>query len=269
MQKIVAVLNDLVQADLVLGRAITLAHEQNAALEILFVHEAPLFTIPDFFLSQKEKTNDFIDKEKIREEISDRMARVGYEEAYALFVFVDDTADRVSAHAREQENALIVSAYHKKVTEDLIGICHLPLLILKNEREKNSDIVLPVELNEGTEKCIDFAKKLFGESHIRLIYDHHYLVDEETKRAQKASFEQLKAKVHLDGDYIEEFAWNEADFGEDYETIEQHLIEHIRKGRYDLTILCAQKNNFLSNEALVISLLHKLPTDFLVYRHLA
>jgi nucleotide-binding universal stress UspA family protein len=269
MQKIVAVLNDFDQADLVLGRAIALADMQNAALEILFVHEAPLFTIPDLFSSSDKQTEQGIDKEKIKNEINEKMAGLAYKKAYAVFVFVDDTADRVSAHARDQSSALIVSAYHKKVTEALIAICRLPLLILKNDRQENSHIALPIELSDSARNCIDFSKRLFGHSSIRLLYDHHYLVDEETKKAEKAAFEELKAKTHLEGDYIEEFAWNEADFGEDYETIEKHLIDYIKKGPFDLTILCTQKNDLLSNEALILSLLHELSTDFLVYRHLA
>ena len=269
MQKIVAVLNDFDQANLILARAITLANEQNAALEILFVHEAPLFTMPDLFLSSEEHADQGVDKEKIRKEIDERVAKLAYEKAYAVFVFVDDTADRVSAHARDQDGTLIVSAYHKHVTEGLIAICHLPLLILKNDRQKNSNIALPIELSESARSCIDFSKKLFGESNIRLLYDHHYLVDEETKKAQKAAFELLKTETRLEGDYIEEFAWNEADFGEDYETIEKHLINFIQKGHFDLTILCTHKNDLLSNEALILSLLRGLSTDFLVYRHLA
>lgn len=266
MQKIIAVLNDFDKADLILTRAISTASRMNAALEVIFVHEAPLFRMPDFFLSEETHKSREVDKEKIKSEIKERISKLGYDRESAIFVFVDDTADRVSAHARDMSDTLIVSAYHKNISEDMIKICHLPVMILRNDQQESGSIVLPIELDSGTQSCIDFTKGLFEESRIRLLYDHHYLVDEETKREQKASFERLKSENGLDGDYIEEFAWNEADFGEDYETIEKHLIEYIEKGGFDLTVICAHKNNLLYNEAVIISLLHRLKTDFLVYR---
>ena len=269
MQKIVAILNDFEKADLVLGRAVALASDQNAVLEIIYVYEAPLFTIPDFFLPPEEQKENIADKEKIKAEVEERVAKLGYDQAYAVFVYIDDTADRVSAHARDEENALVISAYHKNVSEDMVKICHLPLLILKDDDRSYNKIDLPVEMNEGTGSCIDMAENLFRQSSITLIYDHHYLVDRETKQAQINAFEALKAERHMEGVYIEEFAWNEADFGEDYDTIEMHLIEQIKKGEFDLTLLCARHNDLLSNEALIISLMHRLSTDFLVYRQKA
>ena len=269
MQKIISVLNDFEKADLLLGRAISMASEQNAALELIYVHEEPLFKIPDFFLPPAERREDRIDKEKIKSNLEERIAELGCNQPYAVFVFVDDTADRVYAHARGQEDTLIVSIYQKKITEDMIKICRLPLLILKSEKEESRQIVMPVEMNKTTEKCIDMAEKLFTKSKISLIFDDHYLEDRETKEAQKRAFEALKAERGLDGKYIEEFVWNEADFGEDYTSIERHLSEHIKKGGFDLTILCSGSDeSLLSNKAFIISLLEKLPTDFVAYRHL-
>ena len=70
MKKIIAVLNDFEKADNILQKAITLKERQNAVLEVLYVHEKPLFDVPDYFRSNESIGDDFIDKEKIKKEKS-------------------------------------------------------------------------------------------------------------------------------------------------------------------------------------------------------
>ena len=265
MQKIVAVLNDFDKAELILGRAVHWATEQNAALEVLFVHESPLFTLPDFF---HHRESEAVDQAKIKEELLQRVERLGYEERCAIFVSVDDTADRVASHTEGERDTLVVTAYHQSISEELVKKCYPPLLILKNNRQTTRTISLPIELNEKTRTCIAMVQSLFPHSTIHLIYDNHYLADKEENEAQKKSFEALKKETGLEGSYIEEFAWNEADFGEDFDVIEEHLLAQIKKGESDLTILCSQEGEFLYSEGVTLSLLRKAPSDFLVFRYL-
>ena len=265
MQKIVAVLNDFDKADLILGRAVRWAKEQNAALEILFVHEAPLFTLPDFFHHRENKT---LDKTKIREELQERVEKLGYDAACAIFVFVDDTADRVAAHTDGERDTLVVAAYHKSLSEELVEKCYPPLMVLKNDRRTTEKISLPIELDEETKNCIEMTRSLFVQSSIHLIYDNHYLTDKEENEARKKRFEALKEETGLEGSYIEEFAWNEADFGEDFDVVEEHLLAQIKKDGSDLTVLCSREGDFPYSIGVTLSLLHKAASDFFIFRYL-
>jgi len=64
MTKIIAVLNDFTMIDAVLDKTLTFSQKHHATVEILYVHERPLFEIPDFFRSGEQETP--LDKEKIK-----------------------------------------------------------------------------------------------------------------------------------------------------------------------------------------------------------
>jgi len=267
MQKILAVLNDFKQADLVLGRAITLAIQQQALLEVLFVHEKPFFSIPDLFLSKAHIHDDRIDTSKIQHAIRERLEKLGYARKSLIFVAIDDTADRIHSQLKESRETLVLTAYHHKLTESILKKNHLPLLILKGVRSVESNrILLPVELNDSSTSCIHFTQSLFPIGTIELIYDNHIQTDPQNKKEREQAYAKLQKETGLRGKTIEEFAWDEADFGEDYDAIEKHLTASIRQGSYDLSVFCSQQGRFLYTEALLFSLLHTLETDFLFYR---
>ena len=66
MQNIFALLNDFTKLDSVLKKSINLALEQNALLEVIYVHEEPLFDVPDYFLSKDEALADSVNKDKVK-----------------------------------------------------------------------------------------------------------------------------------------------------------------------------------------------------------
>jgi len=268
MQKIVAVLNDFDKIDPVLERAVAMALEQKAILEVLFVLEMPLFTIPDFFLPEGYKKRDQIDKTKIHDAVKERVETLGYKDACAIFVFIDDTADRVASYTEESKETLIVSHYHEKISEEILKKSRPSVLILKNNLDKNRTISMPVELDESAKACIELTRRLFADSTIRVIYDNHYLTDREETEEQKGAFERFKAEMGLEGDYIQEFAWNEADYGEDFELMEKHLSALIDKNRSDLTVIYAKNGDLIYGEAVSFALMRGGSTDFFFCRNL-
>ena len=268
MQKIVAVLNHLEHAERILGRAVKAAERYDASLELLFVHEAPLFTLPDLLLLPGEERETTIDREKIKDTLAGSVKALGYDRPCAIFVFVDDTADRVAAHTAGERDVLVIAGYHPSLSREIAKICYPPLLILKTERETAARISLPVELDGTAESCIAMARSHFPEAEIRLICDNHYLADREENKRRREAFEKLRRESALEGSYIEEFAWNEADFGEDFEAIEEHLLAAIERDGSDLLLLCSKNGDFLYSEGLTLSLLHRTATDLLLYRHI-
>ena len=269
MQKVVALLNDFDTANRVLAKAIEIAQEQDVSLETLFVHEAPLFSLPDFFLNLEHKESVRIDEKKIRDELGQRVEKLGFSGNSAIFVSTDDTADRAAAHTRDESDVLIVSAYHETISKALAKKAHTPILILKKDSIAGyKDLSIPIELDESAEQCITLSRSLFPQGNIHLIYDNHYLTDREEAERQKATFERIVSEMNAEGDYIEEFVWNEADYGEDFALMETHLKQLIEKSGSDLTVLCSGNDDLLYGEAVSLSLLQNIETDFLIARRL-
>ncbi len=65
ISKIIVVLNNFEKADKILEKALALSIHQKAILEILYVHEEPLFDLPDYFRLKDSIGDDFIDKERL------------------------------------------------------------------------------------------------------------------------------------------------------------------------------------------------------------
>ncbi len=277
MQKIIAVLNDFNGADTVLERALELASKEKAVLEILYVHEEPLFDVPDYFRSEDSIKDEVLDKEKIKKEIQKRLTALDSSRQSAILVFIDDTVDRVLTQTRETKDILIVTAYHDSITEKLAKKSHLPVLIIKNDFKSYENVVLPVDLGETTEACIDFAERLFEKNDLFLLHDYRYIVDlslmdvdylgvptsapiidaqinQELIKNQKLAFEALKKESGLRGDFIEQSL-----------CVEDDLVGYIESGNFDLTVLCSSVEHSILSDSVSFSLLKSLSSDVLIY----
>ncbi len=277
MQKIIAVLNDFEKADYLLERAFEMASKQEARLEILYIHEEPLFDVPDYFRSDESIKNSFLDKEKIKKEIQERVSKLGHSGESAILVFIDDTIDRVLTQIEGAEDVLIVTSYHDKITEKLAKKSHVPILVVKNDFKVYEHIVLPVDLGQVTPSCIDFAQTLFEKNSLFLLHDYRYIVDlsmvdvdylgvptsapiidaqinQELIKSQKEAFEILKKETGLKGSFIEQSL-----------SVEDDLLAFIEADDFDLTILCSDNKHAILSDSVSFSLLENLSTDVLIY----
>lgn len=276
MKKIIVVLNNFQKADDLLQKAIILSQKHNAFLEVLYIHETALFDLPDYFRVKESLTDNGVDKDKVEKEIKERILKFGFENDYAILVFVADTIDRVLINTREDIQTLILIEYHKKMTQQLVKKSHLPLLIVKNSVIDYKKIVLPVDLGENMHKCINLADTIFPNIEKRLLFDYRNVVDtsnldvnnlviptmnpllnmeinKELKKNQLNAFEDLKKKTGFDGDFIEEAL-----------SLEDDLSHYINISDSDLTILYSNKEEFLFSDSLCFSLLETLSTDILI-----
>jgi len=276
MKKIIAVLNELQNADNLLQKAVTLTKEHDAVLEVLYIYEEPLFDIPDYFRSEESIEDNIIDKEKITKEIKERIVKLGFERDCAVLAFVDDTVDRVLTQTEDEKDTLIITPYHEKITEKLVKKSHLPVIVVKSSVKEYKKLILPIDLKEDTEACIDLADKIFPHAKKQLLHDYRYVLDtaimdvdylgmpttdpimntqinQELKKAQLDSFEALKKKRGLEGDFIEETL-----------SVEEDLAKYINATHFDLTVLCSHKKHFLLSDSVSFSLLETLENDILI-----
>ncbi len=266
ISKIIVVLNNFEKADKILEKALTLSIHQKAVLEILYVHEEPLFDLPDYFRLEDNIGDDFIDKEKIKKEIKEKLSKLGKGDECAILVFVDDTVDRVLTQTKEPNQTLIITTYENKITEKLVRKSDASFLVIKNDKNTYGNIVMPVDLSENSFKCIKLAKTLFSQSKIRLLHDNHYVILQELKEKEKELFEDLKKETNLEGDIIQEHFVSEIGFVEEFYVIEKHLSAFINTHDFDLTILCSHHRDFLFSNSISYAMLEMLQTDLLLLK---
>jgi len=274
IKKIIAVLNDFETADAVLSKALILSKEQDALLEIIFVHEESFFKLPDFFRFKESPPEEIVDKEKIREEVADKIAALGAKEGCPVLVFIDDTADRVLLQTKDEKEAIIVMSYHEKIAKDLIKKSHLPVLIIKNNTiDDYEKIVVPVDFSPASKESIVLAKALFQTKEIELVHDYRALymegfMDSEgfaelgaaveltdiEKKAAEDNFEALLQEMQCKGYFITEKTSPKED-----------LSDFIQRNGNDLAVIGSNNANKLFFDSVSFDLLETLLIDLLIY----
>ncbi len=275
MQKILVVIHDRDSIPTLLEKALLLAKDKNFILEVLYVHEEALFDVPDYFRPQRLSDDGLIDKAKIKKEIVSQLKVVGAPDDVAVFVYINDTEERIHYITREDHNVLLVTAFHPKVTKKLVAHMDFPIVIIKT-KNKFKHVIVPVDLSSHTDACIEQVREWFSQSAIELLYDFRYVVDislmdidylgvptaepildmqlnEQIREEQKSSFEALKKRSGLRGTFIEE-----------EDSIVDDLSTFINKGGYDLAYVCAKKREHWLDDSLSLSLLEMVKCDLFV-----
>jgi len=274
IKRVIAVINDLDMANTVLYRALTLAREEDASFEVLFVHEEELFSLPEYFRLKELDTDGPLDEIKIKKELAARLSAVGGRSEIPILVYIDDTVDRLLRATHDDRETLIVMSHHKAITRRLIQKSHLPVLVIKNDlTEEYVSIVVPVDLSPASIESIDLAKELFPTKEISLVHDFRALymegfMDSEgltfpdmgielsdiEKEATKKRFEALQIETGCKGRFITEQA-----------SIPEDLFDYIKENAYDLAILGSTNADALFLESLSFDLMEELPIDLLIY----
>ena len=261
IQKIIAVLNDFTMIDEILSKTFSFAHEHHATVEILYVHESPLFNIPDFFSSKEEEMT--LDKEKIKVSILEKVNTFDFEKPPVVFVKIDDTEDRVWALAREDKETFIITAYHKDITQKLVSKISQPILVLKNNIPNYQKMALVVNAGSPSSICIERVQSNFPKIDIELFYDYRYIVDpgmeaslqnvQIIEDAQREAFDALKAESGLKGKFF-----IDGDF------LGTQISVYLQEKNFDILYVCAHPDGFFISDDLLLSLLEDVDCDMLV-----
>ena len=273
-KKTIVLLNTTDNIKNALKKGIEFSKQHNTILEVLFVHEEPLFELPDIFTLKREENS--LDKESIKKEINSQLLELSPNEKYAIFVYVDDTLHRLETIAKEPKETLVITSYHKEITPTLIEETSYAFWVLKEAKESYNKILLPTDLKEPTMKAINYALHIFKESRLFLVHDHRYLVDtlaiqadylnvapltspitielnEEIKEAHQKEFENYLKEFGIEGEFIE--ANGEVD---------EDLIEYTKKNGFDLLFMYRNDEEMFSSSVLILRLMEKLKVDFFI-----
>ena len=276
--RVVVLLNDFEKIDTLLERAINFSKKHSTILEILYVHEAPLFDIPDYFLSDEKIDENTIDTIKIKEKIQTHLDAFNLAESHAILVYLDDTEHQLLNHLKDEKHTLIVTAYQKTLTPQLIAKTPYTFWIIKNEgTEEYSKILFTSDLGEESRTFIPISQHLFSSSTLHLLYDYRYIletlalredylnvtpitldVDVELNAVKKADalekFNTYKKEFNLEGTFME---------GEGF--LEEDVSTFVKNNNFNLTIMYRKDEDFFASPSLIIGLVKNLPTDFLIF----
>ena len=273
-KKTIVLLNTVDNMENALQKGVDFSKQHNTILEVLFVHEEPFFELPDIFILNREDNS--LDKESIKKEITKQLLAFNPNDKYAIFVYIDDTLDRLETIAKEQKETVVITPYQKEITPTLIEETSYSFWVLKETKESYDKILLPTDLKEPTIKAINYALHIFKKSKLFLVHDHRYLMDtlvvqadylnvtpltspitvelnEEIKEAHKKEFENYLKEFGIDGEFIEANGEVDAD-----------LISYSKEHNFDLLFMYRNDEELFSSSSLILSLMEELEVDFFV-----
>ena len=273
-KKMVVLLNTLEDMKNALQKGVEFSKKHHTVLEVLFVHEAPLFKLPDIFTLNTEDNS--LDKVSIKKVITAELSNLNPNEKYAIFVYVDDSLNRLKNIAKEPKETVVITPHQKEVTPTLIEETSYAFWVLKEPKESYRKILLPTDLKEPTMKVINCALHLFDQSKLFLVHDHRYLVDtlvvqadylnvtpltspvtvelnEEIKEAHQKEFENYLKEFGIEGEFIEAN-------GE----VSEDLIAYSKEHNFDLLFMYRNDEELFSSSSLILSLMEELEVDFFV-----
>jgi hypothetical protein len=274
--RVVVLLNDLENKELLLQKGVVFSEEHKCILEVVFVHEVPLFELPDYFLSDESIAESVIDKDKIKKEIQNTLEFLDHNNEYAILVYENDTVDRLLNSVSKEDNTLVITQYHEELTRDLIEKTDYAFWVIKEGIAEYKNIVLSVDLKDKSRKCIEFAQHVFSNANIKLVHDYRYLLDsmiiradymnvtpittgmdiemnEEFKNSQEKIFNDYLAEYSLEGNFIESAG-----------SLDEDLIDYIKEHHFDLTVMYRNNEDLFFTPTLIVALMKELSTDFFV-----
>ena len=268
-ERVVVLINDIEKIDNLIKKGVEFANEHKKRLEVLFVHEAPTFSLPDYFFSSHSKKAK-LDRDRVESKIKEDIHKIDSGIKTLLFIVEGTTLDTVLSHAKGSTEILFITSYEKKTTQKLLKKTPYSYLILKNSSFTHHNILMPVELDDSTKDDIKLIKDIFPKSSIEIVHDYRYRIPytevdivpvvshldreihQETRANERDIFESYKKEFNIQGDFIEE-----------KESLNIDLLNYIESRETDLIVIHHQEELMFS-PSVTFNLLDKVSSNFLI-----
>jgi len=275
-KRVVVVLNEIENIDNLLEKAVAFSAKHKTTLEVLFVHEEPLFQLPDYFLSDEKISKDKVDTKRIKKSIQEKLNQLNVDRTVSILVLLDDTLNHVIEYGKDNRDILFITAYHEDLNSELLHKTPYSFWIVKNRHSSYKNILLPLDLNKKSAEIIKATQHIFPTVQLGMVHDYRFTLDtslmedghlkispivssidievnQEKKEIQKALFESYKNEFNLTGDFIEE-----------KRGLEEDLALYIEKSYAELIVMYPEEVELFLSSNLITKLLHRVPKDFLV-----
>ena len=273
-KRVVVLINDIDKIDDLLKKGVEFANQHKKILEVLFVHEKPTFSLPNyFFLSHSSKINK-LDRDRVESKIQEHIHSFDSRIKSNISILEGTTIGSVLSYAKEDNDILFISSYDKKVSKKLLEKTPFSYFILKNNSFTYNNIIMPITIDKGTRDDIKLIKDIFPKSSIEIVHDYYYKtpdiqtdglvsvvtvignLDKElyknSKERDKKLFENCKKEFNLQGDFMEEKKGLNID-----------LVDYIENRDVDLVVI-HHKDDEMFVSSVTFNLLDKVSSDFLV-----
>lgn len=237
--KIITLLNQFSDARDIIKNSLKLYQKLDIVWEILFVCEMPLFDIPSFFNSH----DNSIDKDKIKDEISHILKKLNINESIAIFVYIDDSLDRVKRLIYSDKD-MIITGYKSGIYKDILKDIKNPLLVVKNSKISKKSITI-LDLNSDFKECLNKTHFLFSDIENFLLYDYKFIIDPSmpSQLQNSKEFENLNRKRFKE---ILNFSSLDGDFFIDDSIDNKKVVDYLSTKHSNLIIDCTgSKNTYL------------------------
>jgi len=274
--RVIVLVNDLEKMEILLEKGVVFANGHNAFLEVLFVHEVPLFEIPDYFLSEEKIAEGLISKDKIHQEIEEVLKGLEIEKEPAILVYENDTVDRLLTLLKDTKETLVVTAYHTSLSAKLVEETPYAFWFIKEDERDYNNIALPMELEDEFEKCIKLTQHLFPKGEITLLHDYRsmsaalmvsqdYMGGTPMPTQVDVELDQLfrEKQLKIFNEYMEKYAV-EGVFFEGEGVMYEDIMHYIQDNDFDLTVLYRNSNELFLTSTRITELIKEVSTDILV-----
>ena len=273
-EKVVVLINDIEKIDDLLKKGVEFANGHKKKLEVLFVHETPTFSLPDYFFSSHSSKKAKLDRNAVESKIKKHIHHLDSGIKSIVFILEGNTLNSVLSHAKGNTNILFISSYEKKTTQKLLEKTPYSYLIFKNSSFIHHNIIMPIELDAGAKDDIKLIKDVFPKSAIEIVHDYRYRIPnletdgsisivpvvghldkelhQETREKERNIFENYKKEFNIQGDFIEEKKGLNID-----------LLNYIENRDTDLIVIHHQEE-LMFVPSVTFNLLDKVSSDFLV-----
>jgi hypothetical protein len=272
----IVLLNDLENIEMLLKKGMEFSVNHQVPLQVMYVHETPMFQIPDIFLSREKRVEGSLDKEVVKSTIEKTINALGSESQYAIYVYENDTLNRLSTLLKERKEVLVITRYEEALLSKLINKTPYAYCIVKEDKGSYDKIAVPIDLYDNVDKCIKTSQALFSSEKMHLIHDYRFMqenfmvsedymgvaatstqaeldVADSLRDMQKDTFDAYLEAYHLTGTFLE-----------DDEVLYEDMIKYIANNQFDLTVLYRNEKELLFSPSMMMGLMQEINTDFFV-----
>lgn len=247
--KVITLINELKDAKSLIQNSFDISKRLDIVMEIIFVCELPLFDIPSFFKS----SDDTIDLNRIKNEINNIIKDLDIKKDIAIFVYIDDSLDRVK-HLIQSPHEIIIMSYKKSISKMILENINNPILIMKKDKDIKSSITI-VNFSSKYKSCLINSNYLFPEIQNSIIYDYRYIIDP-TMQSDLQNIKELEDENRKKFKEILDYSSLDGDFFIDNSISKDKLIGHIAKSEVDLVIDCTNNHDISFAKELDCNLLY-------------
>lgn len=247
IKHILAVIDDTPRAESILEKSLELSETLGAKLIVLHTIHIPFLKMPAYVQDVP------VDKAKIKASIDQKVATLQGERTveHHTLVYFGDGSERAIVEAKRDGVDLIVAGSDMDF-DKVIREAQKPILVVNDAAKPYRNILIPTDLSEKSKHGIAYAKALFEQSSMRLVYGYERIAmvtsmydisyadmleyQRENREISENLLKSFIEEVKVEGELVD------ATF-----SLATHLVEYIEAKQPDLVVVASGSSDDIFN----------------------